>query len=265
MSTLQIKIDGNDEPVDQVKFLIGTLATLAETHVATWGDLAESNDEVRPYQAAMLFTGNAVVALAKLCMAHLEAGLGDALFHELKMLDGLSAKHDKFWELLDQALDGKPPALPLDIAERRAKLDETLAALSATLAKSEAAVHALDSGDKAQPLAAALLETAKMLRKGASETVAVATFAVTPQTCEEVIGSFKQMLLDQGVNEEEVDAKIAQLGDSAEAIAFTIECLGELAGMTQQSTKNGAVLAAEVELAVLAIAVSSMDISIQTQ
>lgn len=262
----QIIINGQVVTANDVAFAVGIIKTNAEIHAQALSNFSEDSDELtRAYRVANCLSGGCVVSIASLALSQSqvdETGQASGIAAELAGI--IFKQHDAHYVAWGDCKDGKPPALPTDMATRKAALAGALAALQSSVAASTIKVDALTDG----PIkvdAKALLETVAAIVKGAAESVQFAdnTFAitVTQEQVDELVLDTKLQLLVMGKSEAEAQTIIdTRLGKTdAERIA-NVKAMSEAPlCLGSEGTMNGGTLSAEQEIAIGVEAVKRLD------
>ena len=262
----QIIINGQVVTANDVAFAVGIIKTNAEIHAQILSNFSEDSDELsRAYRVANCLSAGCVVAIASLAMSQSqvdETGQASGIAAELAGI--IFKQHDAHYDAWNDCKDGKPPALPTDMATRKAALAGAMTALQSSVAASTIKVDALTDG----PIkvdAKALLETVAAIVKGAAESVQFAdnTFAitVTQEQIDELVLDTKLQLLAMGKSEDEAQTIIDnRLGKTdAERIA-NVKAMSEAPlCLGSEGTMNGGTLSAEQEIAIGVEAVKRLD------
>lgn len=263
----EITIDGKTVSVEEAQAIIGLPVALAEIHAGVCGNLAEAENEVtRTHQAASVCTANAVVIVGRLVLAHLEAGLGDAVLPELTLLNALGKTHLKHWDDFELCRDGTPPALPDDLEARLATLDDKLAVLDIRITNVVANIASMALGHEDKPSIDAVLDTLNAIRKGASESVDGACGRTKIEISDaqlklNVDGLMQRLVVLAGKSEEEalaiIDEKLGATDDEKKATIAKLYI--EQLALDKEGTKNGSLLSAETEITVATAAADSLE------
>ncbi|MBP9093460.1 hypothetical protein KBI23_20740 [bacterium] len=262
----QIIIHGQVVTAAKLVNIVGSIKTQAEIYSQALKDFNQESDELtRAYRVAICLSGGCVVAIASLAMSQSqvdETGQASGLAAELAGI--VFTQHLAHHTAWGDCKDGKPPALPTDMATRKAALAGALAALQSSVASSTIKVDALTDG----PIkvdAKALLETIAAIVKGAGESLQFAentySIAVTKADADQAVANAMAQLLAAGKTAAEAQTIIdgAVGATDAERIAYIKTqseaplCLGS------EGTMNGGTLSTEQEIAIGVEAVKRLD------
>ncbi|CAN5133687.1 hypothetical protein BH11CYA1_BH11CYA1_07110 [soil metagenome] len=262
----QIIIKGQVVTANDLAFAIGTIQTMAEVHSQALSNFSEDSNELsRAYRVANCLSGNCVVEIASKALSQSkndETGQASGIAAELAGL--IFVQHDAHYLAWGDCQDGKPPALPTDMATRKAALAGALAALQSSVIASTAKVDALTDG----PIkvdAKALLETLAVIASGAADSVQLAenTFSVpvSKEQADQAIANAMTQLQGAGKTAAEAQTIIDGIMGTTDAdhIAYIKAdaearfCLGS------EGTMNGGTLSAEQELAIGVEAIKRLD------
>jgi hypothetical protein len=262
----QIIIHGQVVTAAKLVAAIGSLKTNAEIHAQALRDFSEESDELtRAYRVANCLSGNCVVEIANKAMSQAlvdETGQASGIAAELTTI--IFNQHDAHYVAWGDCKDGKPPALPTDMATRKAALPGALAALQSSVAASTTKVDALVDG----PIkvdAKALLETIAAIVKGAGESLQFAenTYSITvtkadadlamANTMAQLLAAGKTADEAQGIIDRAVGTTDAERIDYIRKASEAPLCLGS------EGTMNGGTLSTEQEIAIGVEAVKRLD------
>lgn len=262
----QIIIHGQVVTAADLVFAVGTIKTTAEIHAQALSNFAEDSDELtRAYRVANCLSGGCVVSIASLALSQSqvdETGQASGIAAELAGI--IFNQHDAHYVAWSDCKDGKPPALPTNLATRKAALAGDLAALQTSVAASTLKVDALTDG----PIkvdAKALLETIAAIAKGAAESVQFAdnTFAiaVSKEQADLAVANTMAQLLAVGKTAAEAQTIIdgAMGTTDAEHIAYIKMASEAPLCLGSEGTMNGGTLSAEQEIAIGVEAVKRLD------
>lgn len=262
----QIIINGQVVTADHLVYAVGIIKTNAEIHAQALSNFSDDSDELtRAYRVANCLSGGCVVAIASLALSQSQADeTGQAAGIAAELAGIIFNQHDAHYVAWGDCKDGKPPALPSDMATRKAALASALAALQSSVAASTTKVEALTDG----PIkvdAKALLETIAAIVKGAGESLQFAentySINVTKADADQAVANAMAQLLAAGKTAAEAQTIIdgAVGATDAERIAYIKAqseaplCLGS------EGTMNGGTLSTEQEIAIGVEAVKRLD------
>ena len=262
----QIIINGQVVTANDVAFAVGIIKTNAEIHAQILSNFSEDSDELsRAYRVANCLSAGCVVAIASLAMSQSqvdETGQASGIAAELAGI--IFKQHDAHYAAWNDCKDGKPPALPTDMATRKAALAGAMTALQSSVAASTIKVDALTDG----PIkvdAKALLETIAAIVKGAGESLQFAenTYSITvtkadadlamANTMAQLLAAGKTADEAQGIIDRAVGTTDAERIDYIRKASEAPLCLGS------EGTMNGGTLSTEQEIAIGVEAVKRLD------
>ncbi len=262
----QITINGQVVTATDVAFAVGIIKTNAEIHAQMLSNFSEDSDELtRAYRVANCLSAGCVVAIASLAMSQSqvdETGQASGIASELAGI--IFKQHDAHYVAWNDCKDGKPPAMPSDMATRKAALAGALAVLQSSVAASTTKVDALVDG----PIkvdAKALLETIAAIVKGAGESLQFAentySIAVTKADADQAVANAMAQLLAAGKTAAEAQTIIdGVLGATdAERIDYIRKASEAPLCLGSEGTMNGGTLSTEQEIAIGVEAVKRLD------
>ena len=126
----QIIINGQVVTANDVAFAVSLFKTDAEIHAQALSNFSEDSDQLtRAYRVANCLSGGCVISIASLALSQSqvdETGQASGIAAELAGI--IFKQHDAHYVAWGDCKDGKPPALPTDMATRKAALAGALGA-----------------------------------------------------------------------------------------------------------------------------------------